>query len=180
MDHTAHIVELDSGRTKSELRGHDNVVEAAVFIPVSCLPAVRELLGQKPTVAQSGAPDNANISYAATSSRDKTIKIWDALRGQCLHTFIGHDDWVRALVFHPNGKYLLSAADDHTIRIWELKTGRCIRKIEAHERFVSSLAWGRQTISSDTNGKAGSSSGPLLMNVIASASSDQTLKIWMP
>jgi hypothetical protein len=44
---TAHIVELDSGTTKSELRGHDNVVEAAVFAPVSCLPAIRELLGQK-------------------------------------------------------------------------------------------------------------------------------------
>lgn len=80
-------------------------------------------------------------------------------------------------MFHPNGKYLLSAADDHTIRIWELKTGRCIRKIEAHERFVSSLVWGRQTISSDTNGKAGGSSGPLLMNVIASASSDQVRRI---
>jgi platelet-activating factor acetylhydrolase IB subunit alpha len=85
---------------------------------------------------------------------------------------------VRALVFHPNGKYLLSAADDHTIRIWELKTGRCIRKIEAHERFVSSISWGRQTISSDVNGKAGSSSGPLLMNVIASASSDQVRGIF--
>ena len=44
---TVHIVELDSGTTKSELRGHDNVVEAAVFVPVSCLPSIRELLGQK-------------------------------------------------------------------------------------------------------------------------------------
>jgi hypothetical protein len=44
---TAHLVELDSGITKSELRGHDNVVESAVFIPVSCIPAIRELLGQK-------------------------------------------------------------------------------------------------------------------------------------
>ena len=42
-----HIVELDSGTTKSELRGHDNVVEAAIFVPVSCLPPIRELLGQK-------------------------------------------------------------------------------------------------------------------------------------
>jgi hypothetical protein len=44
---TAHIVELDSGTTKTELRGHDNVVESAVFVPIPCLPAVRELLGQK-------------------------------------------------------------------------------------------------------------------------------------
>jgi WD40 repeat protein len=40
------------------------------------------------TQAQPSVPDNANISYAATSSRDKTIKIWDALRGQCLHTLV--------------------------------------------------------------------------------------------
>jgi hypothetical protein len=44
---TAHLVELDSGITKSELRGHDNVVESAVFMPVSCIPAIRELLGQR-------------------------------------------------------------------------------------------------------------------------------------
>ena len=44
---TARLVELDSGTTKPELRGHDNVVESAVFIPISCIPAIRELLGQK-------------------------------------------------------------------------------------------------------------------------------------
>ena len=82
-----------------------------------------------------------------TASRDKTIKLWDALRGQCLWTFVsrflfldlhfltncvfeqvGHDGWVQALTFHPCGKFLLSVADDHTMRIWDLKTGRCLRK----------------------------------------------------
>jgi platelet-activating factor acetylhydrolase IB subunit alpha len=56
---------------------------------------------------------------------------------------IGHDNWVRAVAFHPSGNYLLSAADDGTIRVWDLKTGRCTRKIDAHGPFVQCLAWGR-------------------------------------
>jgi len=36
----------------------------------------------------------------------------------------GHDNWVRGVVFHPSGKFLLSVADDKTMRVWELKTGR--------------------------------------------------------
>ncbi|KAI0029132.1 dynein regulator [Vararia minispora EC-137] len=172
MDHTAHVVEINSGTTKAELRGHDNVVEAAVFVPKASVPALRELTGQKgPAIT-----DTISVAHVVTASRDKTIKIWDAIRGQCLHTLVGHDDWVRALVFHPNGKYLLSSSDDHTIRIWELKTGRCIRKIEAHERFVACLAWGRQALSSAGDGNE----GPTLMNVIASGSSDQTVKVWIP
>ncbi|THH18967.1 hypothetical protein EW146_g2117 [Bondarzewia mesenterica] len=177
MDHTARVVEVSSGTTKAELRGHDNVVEVAVFVPRISVPAIRELVGQKTGTTQPAITEGIAIAHVATGSRDKTIKIWDAIRGQCLHTLVGHDDWVRALVFHPNGQYLLSAADDHSIRIWELKTGRCMRKIEAHERFVSSLSWGRQAINKDS-GKEGD--GPNLMNVIASGSSDQTVKIWMP
>ena len=67
----------------------------------------------------------------------------------------GHDNWVRALVFHPSGKYLLSASDDGTIRVWELATGRCVKTVQAHSHFVTCLAWGRQLASSGaakTNG----------------------------
>lgn len=96
----------------------------------------------------------------------------------------GHDNWVRALVFHPSGKYLLSASDDGTIRVWELSTGRCVKTIQAHSHFVTCLAWGRQTTSSTgpkTNGSADKAADmEKVVNVVATGSVDQTVKIWLP
>jgi platelet-activating factor acetylhydrolase IB subunit alpha len=76
--------------------------------------------------------------YIITGSRDKTIKLWD-INGQLLHTFVGHDNWVRGLVVHPSGKYLLSASDDKSIKIWDLKTGRCMKTLDAHSHFVTCI-----------------------------------------
>jgi hypothetical protein len=46
MDHqTARIWDGQSGETKMELRGHEHVVEVAVFAPVAAYPAIRELGG---------------------------------------------------------------------------------------------------------------------------------------
>lgn len=52
---------------------------------------------------------------------------------------IGHDNWVRSLVFHPSGKYLLSVSDDKTLRIWELKTKRCLKTLDAHSHFATCI-----------------------------------------
>ncbi len=115
--------------------------------------------------------------FAVTAARDKTVKIWDAVRGQCLHTLVGHDDWVRSIVFHPNGQFILTASDDHSFRVWDLKTGRCTRKIEAHERFVTSMTWGRQAVSQSGDK---SDAPPPLVNVIATCSSDQVSYSCLP
>jgi platelet-activating factor acetylhydrolase IB subunit alpha len=89
---------------------------------------------------------------------------------------------VRALVFHPSGKLLLSAADDKTIRVWELSTGRCMKTVEAHSHFVATLAWGRQKVSTAKSNGADAKTGEpeKLVNVLASAGVDQTIKIWLP
>jgi platelet-activating factor acetylhydrolase IB subunit alpha len=99
---------------------------------------------------------------------------------------------VRALAFHPTGKYLLSASDDKTIRVWELSTGRCMKTVEAHGHFVQTLAWGRQVVGGGAgkddavkvNGDAGkgdaAATEPKLINVVATGSVDQTIKIWLP
>jgi WD40 repeat protein len=42
----------------------------------------------QPANAQSLKVDSLGISFVMTASRDKTIKLWDALRGQCLWTFV--------------------------------------------------------------------------------------------
>ncbi|KAF8576683.1 dynein regulator [Ramaria rubella] len=175
-DHTARLSDIESGALKAEMRGHENVVEVAVFIPPVSLPAVRDLVA-RPSTALTAKIDALGVSFVVTGSRDKTVKLWDALTGQCLWTFVGHDNWIRALTFHPCGKYLLSAADDHTVRIWDLKTGRCLKKIEAHEQFVASIAWGRQEIAS---GESQDDAAGRLVNVMATCSSDKTVKIWVP
>ncbi|GAA6047603.1 hypothetical protein JCM3770_001585 [Rhodotorula araucariae] len=186
VDQTARVWEASKGETKAELRGHEHVVEAAVFAPVAAYPAIRELAGITAPAGRSAEAKTVG-AFAATGSRDKTIKLWDAVSGQCLKTLVGHDNWVRALVFHPSGKFLLSASDDKTIRTWDLATGRCLKVLEAHAHFVTTMAWGRAPApGGQPNGAAvngANSAAPdtaQLVNVVATGSVDQTIKIWLP
>lgn len=102
-----------------------------------------------------------------------------------ISTFHADDNWVRALVFHPSGKFLVSASDDKTIRTWDLATGRCLKVLEAHGHFVTTLAWGRAKTSSTVaaNGAGGAANGAStaeaaqVVNVVASGSVDQTVKV---
>jgi platelet-activating factor acetylhydrolase IB subunit alpha len=61
------------------------------------------------------------FSYLASGGRDRTVKLWDPLRGLCLMTFTAHENWVRCVVFHPSYKFLISCSDDKTIRVLDIK-----------------------------------------------------------
>ncbi|OWZ67725.1 nuclear distribution protein PAC1 [Cryptococcus neoformans] len=194
-DQTSRVWDFSTGETKMELRGHEHVVECAVFAPLNAYPAIRELAGLKPPAPGDTRAKSPGV-YVATGSRDKTVKLWDALSGQCLRTFIGHDNWIRALVFHPTGKYLLSASDDKTIKVWDLANGRCTKTIEAHSHFVTCMAWGRAVVGGagagaggggggegnkgGVNGEASASKESRRINVLATGSVDQTIKVWTP
>ena len=49
------------------------------------------------------------------------MKLWDPLKGTCLMTFNAHENWVRAVIFHPSFKYIISCSDDKTIRVLDIK-----------------------------------------------------------
>ncbi|PIK50906.1 putative platelet-activating factor acetylhydrolase IB subunit alpha [Apostichopus japonicus] len=64
-------------------------------------------------------------------------------KAYCVQFKHGHDNWVRGVLFHPGGRYIISAADDKTLRIWDYKNKRCMKTLEAHEHFVTCLDFHR-------------------------------------
>lgn len=136
-DQTARLWDASSGDVKATFLGHEHVIECCIFAPAAAYGYLATLAGLKkpPSASSSG-------EFLATGSRDKSIKIWDS-RGTLIKTLIGHDNWVRGLLFHPGGKYLLSVADDKTIRCWDLSQEcKCVKTLDdAHGHFVSCIRW---------------------------------------
>ncbi|VDP83592.1 unnamed protein product [Echinostoma caproni] len=167
-DHTIRIWSVETRECVMVLRGHEHVVECIVWVthPNTVMAITNPNTNEEANTNHSGTdsidlnperiqngmpteaealskPVNASL-YLASGSRDRTIRLWDASTGLCLFVLIGHDNWVRQLVFHPQGKLLLSAADDKTVRVWDLKNRRCQKTLDAHSHFVTTIVWIKQ------------------------------------
>jgi platelet-activating factor acetylhydrolase IB subunit alpha len=126
---------LSTKECKAELRGHDHVVECIAWANDSALNSVAEAVGIQ---TKKGGPTPG--PFLISGSRDKTIRLWDVTGGVCLMSLVGHDNWVRGLMFHPGGgKVIISCGDDKTIRVWDYKNQRCAKTLEAHGHFVTTI-----------------------------------------
>ncbi|XP_021597101.1 transcriptional corepressor LEUNIG isoform X2 [Manihot esculenta] len=69
-----------------------------------------------------------SISRLATSSADKTVRVWDADNpGYSLRTFTGHSTTVMSVDFHPSKEDLICSCDNNSeIRYWSIKNGSCV------------------------------------------------------
>jgi len=82
------------------------------------------LRGHSSTVTMlSWSPDGSEI---ASSSRDRSLCLWDITNGTMLHRLLGHRHWVLWSTFSHDGKTLVSADQDGIVKIWHVPTGQLI------------------------------------------------------
>ncbi len=62
------------------------------------------------------SPDTRN-----RRSKDKHIRLWDAVGGVCVHTAPACLGEITSVAFDNEGKYLLAGCKDNSNRLWDLR-----------------------------------------------------------
>jgi WD40 repeat protein len=79
--------------------------------------------------------------YLATASKDKTVKLWDAVTRRQVRELAGHTDEVSCVAFSPDSQRLASASKDGTVRLWEVATGKELRTLRGSKPGFSLVSF---------------------------------------
>jgi len=99
----------------------------------------------------SVATTDQRADMILSSSRDKSIMIWNITRGDgegaqsefgtAQKSLRGHSHFVEDVVISKDGHFALSASWDATIRLWDLDKGKTNRRFVGHTKDILSVAF---------------------------------------
>jgi guanine nucleotide-binding protein subunit beta-2-like 1 protein len=116
-------------------------------------------------VTSIATPLDNNSDILLSSSRDKTVILWNLTReeenyGYPRRSLHGHSHFVQDVVISSDGQFALSGSWDGTLRLWDLNTGTTTRRFVGHTKDVLSVAFSVDN------------------RQIVSGSRDKTIKLW--
>lgn len=121
-------------------------------------------------MALAWSPDGKILAAARS-----VISLWNVESGKAVRILEGHQDFVRALTFSPDGRRLASASMDKTIRIWDRETGKEAFALKPEGfAFYADGGWVTAPIRLPATAAAFSADGKLL----ATAGADRIVRVW--
>ena len=112
-DFSIKIWDLEKKEIKHDLREHEHVVEDVCWANNSSNEFIVKAASIEENKNKSAGDNNGmDCRFVVSACRDKTIKFWDIQTSSVLFTLIGHDNWVRGLQFHPQGRYRMFATNE--------------------------------------------------------------------
>ena len=111
----AQLWNVDTAQVEREFPGHTDWILAA-------------------TLSQDG-------SQVATSSMDRTVRVWDAETGAPIRTFSTGGNFMYAIAFSPDGKRVAGggAVFDPTVQIWDIASGSTQATLSADAGSVRAI-----------------------------------------
>ena len=76
------------------------------------------------------------------------VRFWNLRTGDEVRVLVGHDNWVNAVSFSPDGSricrgaaahrggWAITAGVDGTVRLWDFSTAQPIRALQGHTEWV--------------------------------------------
>ncbi|OWK36428.1 c-type cytochrome domain-containing protein [Fimbriiglobus ruber] len=152
-DKTAKVWDLNSKESVMTFPEHQNIVyavalnkDASVGFSVG---ADKNLRTWKPTgegkqiKAAGGHGDevfkiavNASDTIIATSSADKTVRLWDLKNVSNTKTLQGLTDYVFAIAFSPDGTLVAGGSYDGEVRVWKAADGTLVKGFNASPGYT--------------------------------------------
>lgn len=149
-DCTIRIWDIETRKCIKVLQGHTKGIWGLVLIP-------RSITYQHNNTDTD--TDTGNIIIASASD-DQTVKLWDIVTSECIHTFTEHREWVKKVAFNSQG-ILASCSLDQTIRLWDIQNKSCIGVLDGCGHGIMSITF------VDDNS-----------NLLASCSVDGKVRLW--
>jgi len=77
----------------------------------------------------------------AIGGSGRVVKVYSTVTGELKHTLVKHTDWITAMAYSPDGKFLASGDRVGNIHLWDAETGGVVLPLAEHKGLVRSLSW---------------------------------------
>ena len=103
---------------------------------------------KKPAIGFAGHSDvvnsvrfGRNARFLCSASDDRSVKVWDCDKKECVQTLSGHSERVLSAVLSVDDRFVFSGSYDGAIRQFDVQSGLCVwTQSDAHSYAISCLA----------------------------------------